>query len=66
MLFAQLRGGLGNILFIVGNLFSLSIDREMDYCVTNFTQSCTKRDSESRWISTMLKSVKKVQGGISR
>jgi len=61
ILFAQLLGGLGNVLFIVSNLYSLSIDRDMDYCVTNYTQSCTKRKSESRWISTMLKSVKKVQ-----
>lgn len=60
MLFAQLLGGLGNVLFITANLYSLSIDREMDYCVTNYTQSCTKRKSEGRWISTMLKSVNKV------
>ena len=59
MLFAQLRGGLGNILFIVGNLFSLSIDREMDYCVTNFTVSCTVRKEEADWLKTILKSVKK-------
>ena len=59
-LFAQLLGGLGNILFITANLYSLSIDREMDYCVTNFTQSCTVRKEEAAWLKTMLKSVKKV------
>lgn len=61
ILFSQLLGGLGNILFQVSLLYSLSIDRDMDYCVTNYTQSCTKRKSEGRWISTMLKSVKKVE-----
>jgi len=60
LLFAQLLGGLGNILFITANLYSLSIDRGDDYCVTNFTQSCTKRKEESDWLKTILKSVKKV------
>ena len=60
MLFAQLLGGLGNILFNVANLYSLSIDREMDFCVTNFTNTCTRRKEEADWLKTILKSVKKV------
>jgi predicted phosphatase len=60
VLFAQLLGGLGNIFFIISNIYSLSIDRNMDFCVTNFTQSCTKRKEENKWIYDILKSVKKV------
>lgn len=59
-LFAQLLGGLGNQMFIIANLYSLSIDRNMNYCVTNFTNSCTKRKEESLWLKTIFKDVSKV------
>lgn len=60
MLYSILLGGLGNQLFIVSNLYSLSIDRKIEYYVTNFTNSCTRRTEESFWLETILKSVKKV------
>ena len=60
ILFSQLLGGLGNQLFIIANLISLSIDRKMKYCVTNFTQSCTKREEEELWLRTIFKDIKKV------
>jgi hypothetical protein len=59
-LFAQLLGGLGNQMFIIANLYSLSIDRNMDYCITSFTNSCTKRQEESLWLKTIFKDIKKV------
>jgi hypothetical protein len=55
-------GGLGNIMFIVSNIYSLSIDRHDKYCVSDNTQSCTKRPQESVWLKTIFKDVKKVQG----
>ena len=61
MLFTQLLGGIGNILFQVATLYSLAIDRKMDFSVTNFTQSCTKRTEEDMWLRTIIQSVKKVE-----
>ena len=60
LLYSQLLGGIGNILFIVANIYSLSIDRKMNYCVSNNTSSVTKRKDESKWLNTILKSVNKV------
>ena len=60
MLYAQLLGGLGNILFITATLYSTSIDKKLPYCVSNNTHSCTKRKEEDEWLRTILKSVPKV------
>lgn len=60
VIFAQLLGGIGNLLFIIANIYSLSIDRKYDFCVTNFTQSCTKRKDETEWLNTIFKYIKKV------
>ena len=60
MLYSQLLGGLGNCLFIAATLYSLSIDKKLPYCVSNNTQSCTKRKEEEEWLRTILKSVPKV------
>lgn len=60
MLYSQLLGGLGNCLFITATLYSLSIDKKLPYCVSNNTQSCTKRKEEEEWLRTILKSVPKV------
>ena len=60
MLYSQLKGGLGNIFFIVALLKSLSIDRKKNFYISNNTQSCTKRNEETKWINDVLKSVKKV------
>ena len=61
MLYSCLKGGLGNILFIVASLKSLAIDRKQDFCISNYTNSCTKRSEENSWINTVLSSVKKTQ-----
>jgi hypothetical protein len=61
ILYSQLLGGIGNMLFIVANLYSLSIDRNMDFCVSNNTISCTKRKDENFWLNSILQSVKKVK-----
>lgn len=60
ILYAQLLGGIGNMLFIVANLYSLSIDRNMKYCVSNNTESITRRKDEKFWLNSILQSVKKV------
>jgi len=59
MLYSTLKGGVGNCLFIIANLHSLSIDREQEYCVSNFTNSCTKRPQEEIWMRTIFKLVQK-------
>lgn len=59
VLYSQLLGGIGNILFIIANLYSLSLDRNMKYYVTNYTQSCTKRKDEKEWLNTIFKNVNK-------
>lgn len=61
MLFSQLLGGLGNQLFIISNLYSLSLDRNKNYCITNYTNSCTKRKEETMWLNTIFKNIKKVE-----
>lgn len=60
ILYSQLLGGIGNMLFIVANLYSLSIDRNMKYCVSNNTESITRRKKEKFWLNSILQSVKKV------
>ena len=60
ILYSQLLGGIGNMLFIVANLYSLSIDRNMKYCISNNTESITKRKDEKFWLNSILQSVKKV------
>ena len=60
MLFSQLKGGLGNILFIVAALKSLSLERNIPFVVSNNTQSSKKRDEEDFWINSVLKNIKKV------
>jgi hypothetical protein len=61
MLFAKLKGGLGNILYIISTLYSLSIDNNEEFYVTDYTETCTRRTEESMWLNTMFKKVKKVR-----
>lgn len=60
MIYAQLLGGLGNIMFIIANLVSLSLDNKTEYCVSNDTQSCTKRQQEGFWLKTIFRNINKV------
>ena len=58
ILFTQLLGGLGNQLFQIANLYSLSIDNEMDFCITDFSKSCTPRqEEEDLWLQTIFKNI---------
>jgi len=60
MLYHQLLGGLGNQMFIVANLYTLSKDRDVEYCVSNKTESITHRPDEDEWLKTVLRDVKTV------
>jgi len=60
MLYSKLLGGLGNEMFIVANLFALSKDRNVEYCVSNKTESITHRKDEDEWLKTVLRDVKTV------
>lgn len=59
MFYAQLLGGIGNIMFIIATIASKAKDNKTTYCVSNNTLSCTKRD-ESKWMNTLFKDVPKV------
>jgi hypothetical protein len=59
MLYSTLKGGLGNIFFIVATLKSLAIDRKQTICVSDYTNTCTRREEESFWIKTVLSDIKK-------
>lgn len=61
MIYTQLLGGLGNIMFIVANTVSLAHDRKQKYLVSCDTQSCTKRPQEDLWMKTIFKDVKKTK-----
>jgi hypothetical protein len=60
MLYIQLGGGIGNILFMVANALSISIDQDVDVIFSNNTISCTKRKQEDIWFKTILSFIDKV------
>ena len=55
MIYSQLLGGIGNILFIATTAQSHAIDNNTTSCFSQNTQSITKRKQESDWFKTILR-----------
>lgn len=60
MLFCNMMGGLGNLLFQIATLYSLAKDRDEVFCISNKTNSITHREDEDEWFKTILKEIPQV------
>jgi hypothetical protein len=58
MIYSQLLGGIGNILFIACTAESHAIDNNTESAFSNNTQSCTKRPQDVIWFQTILRKFK--------
>lgn len=61
MLYAQVLGGLGNILYIISTLYTLAKDRNQSFCISNKTSSITRRNDEDEWFKTIFRDIPQVQ-----
>ena len=58
MIYVQLLGGIGNILFQMATAYAHAIDNATQCCFSNNTQSITKREQDKEWFKTIMRDMK--------